>query len=512
MWNFRPLRLVFGAVASPRPHKPCSIRPAAVVLILVEKEKRSSARWSLALVGLSACAAGTERPPGDTGLAGAAGTESSAGAGMSAAGASAGGAGAGGDAAPIAGGPPAAGAPSVGGAAQGGSPGAAGTASASGNSAAGGASAGGASASGASAGGAASGAGGFGGASNAGAGAGGAASGGSAAVAGNGGAGPVVPIDPELMSQCRTETAAVCGTTSGAACVMCTVDVANGNHDVTVEVGSATLAGASRVQSELYRISAPETATPAGESALLSFTVNVRAEKHDGYSAPGGKLDLIIDGPSPVLLGIGVAPAPSAVTIFVAGDSTVCDWAPTAAGVSSSNQRGWAQELSQYLEPGVAVANYADSGETAGGFYSKFWGDAKPLIKAGDYVFVQFGHNDQKDQATIDSYKTNLMRYVNDATAVGATPVIFTPVNRKGTSAGFEGLDQQARDLAADEGVALIDLTTLSIEYYRTQSNLNLLFAEGDGTHFSETGATAIAGLVANAIKTGTLPLKDYVR
>jgi lysophospholipase L1-like esterase len=351
-----------------------------------------------------------------------------------------------------------------------------------------------------------------GGASTGGAATGGATGGAATGGMANGGMVGTVPLDPSLMSKCRTGTAQECNTTSNKPCVLCTLDVANGNHNVTVEVGSATAAGASRVESELYRISAPETATASGAYSLLSFTVNVRAEKHDGYTAPGGKLDLIVDGAAPQLHGLGVAAAPSAITIFVAGDSTVCDWAPTATNASSTNQRGWAQELSQYFKPGVAVANYADSGETAGGFYSKFWGDAKPLIKMGDYVFIQFGHNDQKNQADIDNYKTNLMKYVTDAKNAKATPVLFTPVNRKNTSPAFAGLDQQARDLAAAQGVALIDLTNLSVAYYKTQSNLTPLFADGDSTHLSEAGATAISGLVANAIKTGTLPLKDYVR
>ena len=51
-----------------------------------------------------------------------------------------------------------------------------------------------------------------------------------------------------------------------------------------------------------------------------------------------------------------------------------------------------------YLKPGIAVANYADSGETAGGFYTKFFPAARTAMKAGDYLFIQFGHNDQKDR------------------------------------------------------------------------------------------------------------------
>jgi lysophospholipase L1-like esterase len=325
--------------------------------------------------------------------------------------------------------------------------------------------------------------------------------GGSGGSSGSGG----VPLDPTLLSKC-----------TGSSPIRCAIDVPNGNHTVTVELGAPDSVSSSRVQSELFRISVPTAALEAGAFARHTFTVNVRAERHDGYSAPGGILDLLIDGSMPRLRGLGVSAAPTAITIFVAGDSTVCDWDPAATNVSSADQRGWAQALSQYFAPGVAVANYADSGETAGGFYSKFWPGAAPL-REGDYVFVQFGHNDQKNATDIANYKTNLRKYITDARSKGATPVLFTPVGRKSATVadpGFAGLDTQVRELATEDGVALVDLTTLSIQFFRAQANVNALFAGGgsDGTHLSEVGATEVSRLVAEAIRASTLPLRSYVR
>jgi hypothetical protein len=96
------------------------------------------------------------------------------------------------------------------------------------------------------------------------------------------------------------------------------------------------------------------------------------------------------------------------------------------------------------------------------------------------------------------------------------TPVLFTPVAREGASTaspGFAGLDQQARDLAAAETVALVDLTTLSLAHYRTVSDLSSLFATpSEGTHFGEVGATQIAGVVASALKAGSLPLRTFIK
>jgi lysophospholipase L1-like esterase len=211
-----------------------------------------------------------------------------------------------------------------------------------------------------------------------------------------------------------------------------------------------------------------------------------------------------------------VAADPTSATIFLAGDSTVCDWDPNLATIISPDERGWGQELAGYLKRGVAVANYADSGETAGGFYGKFFPPARTAMKSGDYLFIQFGHNDQKSTTDIANYKANLTKYITDARAKNVTPVLFTPVARKGASAanpGFAGLDQQVRELAAAQGVALVDLTMLAINYYKTVTNLSALFAtSSESTHFSETGAFQIAGLVAQAIKNGPLPLHDFIK
>lgn len=322
-------------------------------------------------------------------------------------------------------------------------------------------------------------------------------------TAGNGGAaggGDVaVPLDPSLLSKC-----------TGSAPITCAINVPNGNHTVTVELGDATAASTSRVQSELFRISVPQTQLAAGMFSKHTFSVNVRDERHDGYTAQGGILNLLIDGPAPRLRGLGVAPAPSAITIFIASDSTACDWDPQASNVSSTLQRGWGQELTQFLKPAVAVANYADSGESSGGFYGKFWGPAKAALKMNDYVFIQFGHNDSSTGAA--AYRTNLLRYINDAKAVGAIPVVFTPVSRKG-SATFNGLDGVARTLAMEQNLTLIDLMALSRAHYDKQTNVVELFASSsDGTHFSELGATQIAKLVTDAIKATSLPLKAHIR
>jgi lysophospholipase L1-like esterase len=331
----------------------------------------------------------------------------------------------------------------------------------------------------------------------------GSAGAGKGGTAGSAGAAGSVPLDPALLSRC-----------TGSNPIVCSIPAPNGNHDVSVELGSDSQSGSSWIQAETRRYEVAETATASGSFSLHTFTVNVRQEQHDGgQSAPGGVLDLTIGGSAPRLHGLGVRAAPASPTIFVAGDSTACDWAPTNSSSLAADEAGWAQELALYLRAGVAVANYADSGETAGSFYTKFFPAARTAMKAGDYLFIQFGHNDQKAQADIDAYQANLRRYVTDARAKGATAVVVSPVSRSSASAsnpGFAGLDQQARDFAASDGVALIDLTTLSRNYYASAPNRSALFI--DGTHFHEVGAIGVAGVVAQALTSSSLPLASFLR
>jgi len=134
-------------------------------------------------------------------------------------------------------------------------------------------------------------------------------------------------------------------------------------------------------------------------------------------------------------------------------------------------------------------------------------------MKAGVYLFILFGHNDQKNTADVDAYQTNLMRYVTDARMKSATPVILSPVSRSSASdsnPGFNGLDQQARDLAATEAVAFIDLTTLSRDYYATVADRSALFI--DGTHFREVGAFGVAAVVAGVIPESVPELGPFLR
>jgi lysophospholipase L1-like esterase len=163
------------------------------------------------------------------------------------------------------------------------------------------------------------------------------------------------------------------------------------------------------------------------------------------------------------------------------------------------------------------VANYADSGDTAKTLYTKF-ASRGAVMKPGDFLFIQFGHNDQKIADDVKDFKTSLMKFVNDARTAKATPILFTPVARKSATtkdAGFAGLDVQVRELAASANVPLVDLTSLSIAYYGSLSSTELnalFFSATEGTHFSESGATLIAGIVAKNLKASTVSIRDFLK
>jgi lysophospholipase L1-like esterase len=331
---------------------------------------------------------------------------------------------------------------------------------------------------------------------------------GTGGIGGTGGTGGDVPLDPALLAKC-----------TGSNPIKCDLPFANGNYKVTVELGSATASATTRVLAETRRIVLQPTATAAGAYTRFTFAVNVRAENHGGYSAPGGILNLTFDGSAPAVHGVGVA-ATAIPTLFIASDSTVCDWDPPAytpaAFAGFTDFAGWGQEVSQYFNAGLAVANYADSGETAGSFYTAYYPPAKAAMKQGDFLIVEFGHNDMKSDSST-TYRTNLTKYLTDAAAKSVTPILITPVSRSG-GAGFVSqidnvaLDATMRQLASDQKVALVDLTKLSSTYYGTLSSSAKSALFIDGTHFHEGGATQIANLVVQALKSATTGLEKYIR
>ncbi|MDR1279760.1 MAG: GDSL-type esterase/lipase family protein [Opitutaceae bacterium] len=201
--------------------------------------------------------------------------------------------------------------------------------------------------------------------------------------------------------------------------------------------------------------------------------------------------------------------------IAIVGDSTVCNYAAT------SPRRGWGQLLPEFLAPGVRVKNEARGGASTKTFPSERW--QRALADKPGYILIQFGHNDSHPKDKPEStdaatdFRDNLRRYIREARAAGAIPVLVTPPRRRMFRSGklTEELTPWAdavRAVASETGASLIDLHQDSGELFgqlgeegSTAFTLNNIehpgrTGRGDRTHFTETGARELARLVARRL------------
>lgn len=307
------------------------------------------------------------------------------------------------------------------------------------------------------------------------------------------------------------------------------VDVAEGNYDVTVVLGDAKSDSDTTVKAEQRRLMAEAVKTAAGRFETRTFTVNVRTAALAGGGAVKLKgregdmprwdkrLSLEFVGPRPRIASVKIERNDKAVTVFLAGDSTVTD-------SPREPYNSWGQMLTRFFKAGVAVANHAESGESLRSFTgSKRIDKIYESIKPGDWLFIQFGHNDQKDKrpeaGAMTTYKTSLLEYAKEATKRGAKVVIVTPVSRR--SFGAEGkivsnlgeFPEAARLAAKEAGVALIDLNAMSQRFYEAMGveASKQAFAPGDNTHHNNYGSYEIAKCVVKGIVESKLELARFV-
>jgi len=212
--------------------------------------------------------------------------------------------------------------------------------------------------------------------------------------------------------------------------------------------------------------------------------------------------------------------------IFIAGDSTASVYGPEVYP-----RMGWGQVLGDFYADDIEVVDLAQSGRSSRSFIDEgFFADLAGRIGEGDILLVQFGHNDEKIDsperytAPETGFKTYLKKYLDLAHEKGATPVLLTPVVRRRFEEGklvpTHGKYPGAmRELAADTGTSLIDMTRMSRQFVaglgEEDSKTVYLYLAGvdatkpDNTHFTETGAYAMAALVARGLAAlGLAPLE----
>jgi len=227
------------------------------------------------------------------------------------------------------------------------------------------------------------------------------------------------------------------------------------------------------------------------------------------------RLSLEFNGAHPGIRSIQIEKA-DVPTVYLLGDSTVCDQA-------NEPYNSWGQMFTRFLKPEVAVANGAESGDSiapslSAGRFAKFWGQMKP----GDYLFIQYGHNDMKSNApnAIETYTNNMRRAVDETRSHGGTPVLVTSVSRltfgpDGKIANsFGGYTDAVRAVAKEKSCALIDLQASSAMFYEAlgERQSHLAFATmQEGTHHNNYGSYEIAKCIVMGIKQAHLDLAKHI-
>ena len=213
---------------------------------------------------------------------------------------------------------------------------------------------------------------------------------------------------------------------------------------------------------------------------------------------------------------IGIWLLASSFTIHLMGDSTMAE--KNLAG--GNPERGWGMMFPNFLDSGVDVVNYAQNGRSTKSFIDLgLWDKVKANLKAGDYVFIQFGHNDAKQDdparyaPAYGAYQENLRLFVRTALDAGAHPVLLTPVARRWFKEGR--LDRNChtdypdamKQVAAEFGIPLLDITTASLNWLEglgdAASRPFFMISTGkdDNTHTVASGARKITELVCDKIR-----------
>src|SRR6185369_15910243 len=229
------------------------------------------------------------------------------------------------------------------------------------------------------------------------------------------------------------------------------------------------------------------------------------------------KLTLEFNNSHPAISTIEITRADKLPTIYLLGDSTVCDQ-------PSEPYNSWGQMLTRFFNPIVAIANNAESGESLrSSLNARRLDKVASGLKPGDYLLIQYGHNDEKEKGegvgAFTTYKADLKKFVEVARAHGATPVLITPVQRRtfddqGRITNSHGdYPEAVRQVAREEKVALIDLHAMSTKFYEAlgPEKSKLAFKEGDGTHHNNYGSYELAKCIVEGIREQKLPLAKFL-
>lgn len=232
-------------------------------------------------------------------------------------------------------------------------------------------------------------------------------------------------------------------------------------------------------------------------------------------------------------MGFVLLPSKKKVKIFMAGDSTM-----SIKETKAYPETGWGMPFAYFWDTTVSVINRAKNGRSTKTFISEgLWKSITDELGTGDYVFIQFGHNDESPDkkeryATPDTFVMNLERFVKDTRSKGAIPILFTPVSRRKFDSTGTALETHetysvlVKQVAKESDVMLVDLDKVSIALLQKfgPENSKLLFlklepgehpnypdGKDDNTHFNELGARLVAEIVLKELKNLPIELNQRV-
>lgn len=309
------------------------------------------------------------------------------------------------------------------------------------------------------------------------------------------------------------------------------VALPEGNYNVTVFFGDRAGETVSTVKAELRRLMLEKVETGRGKFESRTFTVNVRTpqipsggevrlkdrEKSLELWAWDEKLTLEFNNARPTVCAIEIGSADDIPTIFLLGDSTVADQ-------PREPYNSWGQMLTRFFRPGVAIANHSQSGESLrSSLGARRLDKVLNLMKPGDYLFIQYGHNDQKEKGEgvgpFTTFKASLKHFVAASRERGGRPVLVTSMHRRtfdseGQITDSHGdYDDAVREVAKEENVPLVDLHVMSKALYEALGPelSNKAFAPDDGTHHNNYGSYQLAKCVVEGIRKIDIGLNQHL-
>lgn len=316
---------------------------------------------------------------------------------------------------------------------------------------------------------------------------------------------------------------------------------AEGNYRVTVVLDNAGGKSPVTIKAELRRLMVERLELAREGTTTCTFIVNTRTPKIPAagemkagvvrLKAPrettqeawawDNLLTLEFNGPAPAVCAVEIEPV-SVPTVFLIGDSTVCDQ-------SREPYASWGQMLPRFFKPEIAIANHAESGET----YRDSIGRRRldkiiSVMKPGDWLFMQFGHNDQKQIAAgnggpFTTYKVEMKTHIAAVKKAGGHAVVVSPMERLAFDASghivpsLAEYAQASREVATEEQVPFIDLNAMAKVLYETfgpdKSPLAFAAPEGkqDNTHHNNYGSYELAKCVVQGIRSTKLDLARFI-